>query len=52
MTIKSIVTTSLICSAVALATVGSALAQWYNQGGLQPVPTGVNRDSQSAPEAR
>src|SRR5215471_9233796 len=34
MTIKSILTTSLICSAVALATVGSASAQWYNQGEL------------------
>ena len=34
MTIKSIVTTSLICSAVALATVGSASAQWYNKGEL------------------
>jgi hypothetical protein len=34
MTIKSIVTRSLICSAVALTTVGSASAQLYNQGDL------------------
>ena len=34
MTIKSIMTRSLICFAVALATVGSASAQWYNQGDL------------------
>ncbi|MBV8970322.1 MAG: hypothetical protein JO331_14860 [Verrucomicrobia bacterium] len=34
MTIKSIVTKSLICSAVALATVSSASAHQYNQGEL------------------
>jgi len=34
MTIKSIVTRSLICTAVALATVGSASAQWYDKGEL------------------
>ena len=34
MTIKSIVAKSLICTAVALATVCSASAQLYNQGDL------------------